>query len=140
MSESRTFRRGNSIMVPLRMNDLFTGVTAVNGIAALFGRHWLWAALNLSTAAAGWLDQRWAARTPIIEIAGGEMAILRHSFRPARRVRIAAITGVDDSRPTIVRLYVQGGKEVRIPLHWLEWDDRAPFLAWVRSLAPTAAR
>ena len=133
MSENKEFQRDSSLVMPL-LAYAMAAVLGLNGIAHLSDRHWLWAAVNLVVATAALVDLRWSRRTPIVTVHDGVLVIHRHLLSRPRRIRVDTITAVDDARPTMARLLLQGGSTVSIPLHWFAWSDRAQFLAYLRSV------
>ena len=140
MNESRSFQRGGSLASTPAFTKATAVVLGINCLAHLFERQWLWAALNLVFAAWGWSELRWLQRTPLVTVMDGELILYRHSWARSRRIHIDSITGVDASHPGRARIILQGGQDLTIPLHWLEWADREPFVTYLKTLVPGATR
>ena len=115
MVESMEFRRGSAIVGPGFPIHVCATLLLAGGVAHLHSRQWVWGAVNIVVAIAAWLDYAWARRTPIIRVSPEEIVVLRHQFIRPRRVRLNDIQALDESRPSVARLALTGGREVGIP-------------------------
>ena len=138
MSESNEFRRGSAIVSPGFVIHIPATVLLINGASHLLSRRWIWGTVCVLVATMAWLNYAWMKRTPIIRVRSGEIVVLRHPFVPPKRVRVSDIQGLDESRPSVARLALTGGRECVIPLHWIDWDDRLRFLTFLKSALGSA--
>ena len=137
MAEAKEFRRGSAIVAPGFLIHVCSALILINGVDHLLSQQWVWAGLDLVVAISAWLNYAWQMRTPIIRVGPEEIVVLRHQFMRSRRVRLSDIQALDESRPSVARLALTGGRQVAIPLHWLEWDDRLRFLEYLKTLLGT---
>src|SRR5262245_21590031 len=140
MSRSTEFRREKSLVFPLgeHFATAGAGVGVFASVVLLLLGQWVWAAFGLCFAVLGWAERRWYRQTPLIKAEAGELVIRRHPLS-SRRLRLDTIAALDDSRPGKARLVLQGGQAVTIPLQLMVWDDRAPFLTYLRSVVGGSA-
>ena len=140
MVEPRAFQRGGSLATLPILVYLVAGMLALNGVSHLFDRQWLWGALDLVVAVGAWADLSWSRRTPILSVSDGVLVIRRHLLARPQRFAVDAITTVDDTQPGRVQLALQGEHTVAIRLDWFAWGDRAPVVAYLKSIAVRGSR
>ena len=134
MSEPKLPQRDTRETSVSVLHIVLSGFLLLGGIQHLIDRKLAWAVVYVAVVAGSWLNIAWARRTPLVRVESGVLVIHRQMLSRPLRVSIGAITSVDESHPARVRLVLQGGQAVSIPLHWFAWADRAPFMEYLRSV------